>query len=158
MEELCAHIGSVTSGERHQTPLAKLRQNLGEVFVAALADPATIGMLLSTDGTLWQERLHEPEAWRPIETMTATRGEAVLRTVGAIASTREPEVEFRLDGSRIVGQPLGLKCACCRPKPLQAAPNPSFRLCWRKICLIRNALKNAEREELRALNAEAQVR
>jgi hypothetical protein len=47
-------------------------------------------------------------------------------TVAAIASDRRLEVEFRLDGSRIVGQPVGLNCACCKPRPLQAAPNPFF--------------------------------
>src|SRR5208282_942371 len=151
MKRPSARIASVTSAETPQRPLAKLRQNLGEVFVGALADSATIGMLLSADGTLWQERLRGPERWRPIETMNATRAEVVLRTVAAIASDRTLEVEYRLDGSRIVGQPLGLKCVCCRPTPLQEAPNPSFRLCWRKICLIRSCLKNAEREELRAL-------
>jgi len=42
--------------------------------------------------------------------MTATRAEEVLRTVTAIVSSRERKVEFRLDGSRIVGEPLGLNC------------------------------------------------
>lgn len=150
MKQLGTRIGSVTTEETHQGPPASLRQNLGEAFVAALADPKTIGMLLSADGTLWQERLPGPEPWRQIETMTATRAEEVLRTVAAIVSSRERRVELRLDGSRIVGEPFGLNCACCRPEPLQAAPNPLFRLCWRKICMMRAALKNAEREELRA--------
>jgi|SRR5208282_2578155 len=130
--------------------------------------------------TLWQERLREPEPWRPIETMIASRAETVVRTVGACLQTTiafdKPtlEGEFPLDGSRFASKippvvtamptkPLvatklsSLKCACCRPKPLQAAPNPSFRLCWRKIWLIRSCLKNAEREELRALHTEAQA-
>jgi hypothetical protein len=58
----------MTSGETPQRRLAKLREEFGEVFVAALADPATVGMLLSADGTLWQERLRGPERWRPIDT------------------------------------------------------------------------------------------
>jgi len=160
--------------------LEKLRRNLGEVFLAALADPATVGILLDADGTLWQERLREPEPWRPIETMIASRAETVVRTVAACLQTTigfdKPtlEVEFPLDRSRFAGQippvvtamptkspvatkPSSLKCACCRPKPLQAAPDPSFRLCWRKISLMRSCLKNAEREELRALYTESQA-
>jgi hypothetical protein len=152
MKQPSACVQSVTSDETPPITLAKLRQSLGEAFVAALADSATIGMLLSADGTLWQEQLRGPERWRLIETMNATRAEAVLRAVTAIASDRVLKVQYRLDGSHIVGQPLGLNCACCRPKPLQAAPDPLFRLCWRKICMIRSCLKNAEREELRALN------
>lgn len=120
--------------------------------MAAVADRATIGMLLSADGTLWQERLGGHKLWRPIETMTAARAEEVLSTVAAIASDRTLKVEVRLDGTRVVGEPFGLNCVCCRPGPLQAAPDPLFRLCWRKMCMVRACLKNAEREELRALN------
>jgi hypothetical protein len=43
-------------------------------------------MLLSSDGTLWQERLGEAEPWRPIEKLTSSRCEALLRTVAAIVS------------------------------------------------------------------------
>jgi len=71
-------------------------------------------------------------------TMSATRAEAVLRTVVRIASDRTLEVAFRLDGSYLVGQPLGLKYACCRPRAPAGAPSPSFRLCWCKICMIRS--------------------
>lgn len=147
LKELCARIDSRTSHETHQGPLANLRQDLGEVFVAALTDPATIGMLLSADGTLWQQRLPEHE-WRPIESMTAARAQEVLGTVAAITSDRTPKVEARLDGTRVVGEPYGLNCVCCRPRPLQAAPDPLFRLCWRKMCMIRACLKNAVYEEL----------
>ena len=151
MKQPSACVQSVTSDETPPSTLAKLHQSLGEAFVAALADSATIGMVLSADGTLWQERLRGPERWCRIEALSATRAEEVLGTVTEIASDRALEVEYRLDGSRIVGQPLGLKCTCCRPSPQQAAENPLFRLCWRKISMVRSCLKNAEREEMRAL-------
>lgn len=152
MKQLCSNTGCVTGDEARQRPLANLSQKLGEAFVAAVADPATIGMLLGADGTLWQERLRGQELWRPIETMAAARAEEMLSTVAAITSDRTLKVEVRLDGTRVVGEPFGLNCVCCRPRPLQAAPDPLFRLCWRKMYMIRTCLKNIEREELRALN------
>ena len=148
MKQLYTRNEFVTTDKTQQEQPRELRQNLGEVFVAALADPATIGMLLSSDGTLWQERFGEAEPWRRIEKLTTIHCEAILRTVTAIASDRRLEVEVRLDGSRIVGQPVGLNCACCRPRPLQAAPKPLFRLCWRKVSMIRACLKNAQREHV----------
>ena len=42
--------------------LEKLRRDFGEVFLAALADPETVEILLNSDGTLWQERLGEQPA------------------------------------------------------------------------------------------------
>ena len=165
MEQLSAHIDFVTSEGTQERKLEKLRRDLGEVFLAALADPATVGILLNADGTLWQQRLRAPEPWRPIDTMNASRAEAVLRTVDAITRDKPKlEVEFPLERSRCAGQippvlsatptksplatkPSSLMCACCKPKPLQAAPKPLFRLCWRRIWLIRSCLKNAEREE-----------
>jgi hypothetical protein len=153
LKELYARINSMTSHETHQGPLAKLRRDLGEVFVAAVADPATIGMLLSADGTLWQERLPGYE-WRPIETMTVARAEEVLSTITPLIGDRTLQVTVRLDGPPVVGQPYGLNCVCCRPAPLQAAPDPLFRLCWRKMCMIRSCLMNAVREELRTLKTE----
>jgi hypothetical protein len=165
MKQLSAHIGFVTSEGTHERQSEKLRRDLGEVFLAALADPATVGILLNADGTLWQGRLREPEPWRPIETMIASRVEAALRTVDTITCEKPKlEVEFPLERSRfssqippvvpatptkspVVAKPSSLMCACCKPKPLQAAPKPLFRLCPRKIWLIRSCLKSAEREE-----------
>src|SRR5271165_4725139 len=83
MKQVSAHIGFVTNDGTQERPLEKLRRDLGEVFLAALADPATVGILLNADGTLWQERLREPEPWRPIETMIASRAETVVRAVAA---------------------------------------------------------------------------
>ena len=84
--------------------------------MAALADPAAIGIRLSTDNTLWPEPPREPEPWRPTETMSATRAEAVLRTVVGIASERTLEVAFRLDGSYLVGQPFGAQVRLLQTK------------------------------------------
>ena len=73
MKQLRARNGFVTTDETRQEHPRELRQNLGEFFVAALADPATSGMLLSSDGTFWQERCGEAEPWRPIGKVTSIR-------------------------------------------------------------------------------------
>jgi type IV secretion system protein TrbB len=44
----------------YERQLAKLRKDLGEVFLAALEDSETVEIVLNADGTLWQERLGEP--------------------------------------------------------------------------------------------------
>ena len=92
----------------HERQLEKLRRDFGPVFLAALADPETVEILLNPDGTLWQERLGE----RPVQigSMTRSRAEAVLRTIAACLQTtitRENptiECELPLDGSRFAGQ------------------------------------------------------
>ena len=61
--------------------LAKLRKDLGEVFLAALADPDTVEICLNADGSLWQERLGEP--LQPIGTMSASCADAAMRTIAA---------------------------------------------------------------------------
>jgi len=98
----------VVSDGTQERQLEKLRRDLGEVFLAALADPATVEILLNADGNLWQERLGEP--LRPIGTMIASRAEAVLRTIAACLQTTitrdKPTIEgeLPLDGSRFAGQ------------------------------------------------------
>jgi len=88
--------------------LEKLRRDFGEVFLAALADPETVEILLNPDGTLWQERLGEQPA--QIGSMTRVKAESVLRTIAACVQTtitREKptiECELPLDGSRFAGQ------------------------------------------------------
>ena len=92
----------------HERQLEKLRRDFGDLFLAALADPETVEILLNPDGTLWQERLGE----RPVQigSMTRSRAEAVLRTIAACLQTtitREKptiECELPLDGSRFAGQ------------------------------------------------------
>jgi type IV secretion system protein VirB11 len=86
----------------------KLRRDFGDVFLAALADPETVEILLNPDGTLWQERLGERPA--QIGSMTRAKAESVLRTIAACVQTtitREKptiECELPLDGSRFAGQ------------------------------------------------------
>jgi type IV secretion system protein VirB11 len=88
--------------------MEKLRRDFGEVFLAALADPETVEILLNPDGTLWQERLGEEP--KQIGSMTRAKADAVLRTIAACLETtitREKptiESELPLDGSRFAGQ------------------------------------------------------
>ena len=92
----------------NERQLEKLRRDFGEVFLAALADPETVEILLNPDGTLWQERLGE----RPVQigSMSREKAESVLRTIAACVQTtitREKptiECELPLDGSRFTGQ------------------------------------------------------
>jgi Flp pilus assembly CpaF family ATPase len=67
----------------YERQLAKLQlqKDLGEVFLAALADPETVEILLNADGTLRQERLGQPLA--PIGTMSGSSAEAAMRTIAA---------------------------------------------------------------------------
>jgi P-type conjugative transfer ATPase TrbB len=88
----------VVSDGTQERQLEKLRRDLGEVFLAALADPATVEILLNA------------EPLRPIGTMIASRAEAVLRTIAACLQTTitrdKPTIEgeLPLDGSRFAGQ------------------------------------------------------
>ena len=88
--------------------LEKLRRDFGPVFLAALNDPQTIEILLNADGTLWQEKLGGQ--MEVIGQMSATRAEAILRTIASCLNTvitwDHPmlEGELPLDGSRFAGQ------------------------------------------------------
>jgi type IV secretion system protein TrbB len=91
----------------HERNLAKLRKDFGEVFLAALADPNTVELILNADGTLWQERLGEP--LKQIGRMTASCADAVMRTLASMHHTvitrDSPSIECELwDGSRFAGQ------------------------------------------------------
>jgi type IV secretion system protein VirB11 len=86
----------------------KLRRDLGDLLLGALADPRTVEVMLNADGVLWQERLGEK--MQQLGTLTATRAEAVIKTIagyhGKEITRRHPllEAEFPLDGSRFAGQ------------------------------------------------------
>ena len=132
-----------------------LRRDLGEVFLAALADPKTVGLILNTDGTLFQEKAMESGHWRAIGKIDPGFTGTLTRTAASCLPATFPLREFRLDQPRptVTAKPVvgsSLACACCRPKPIEEAPTPLFRFCWRRVGLIRQFLKNAEREELRA--------
>jgi type IV secretion system protein TrbB len=92
----------------YERQLAKLRKDLGEVFLAALADPDTVEICLNADRSLWQERLGE--SLQPIGTMSASCADAAMRTIAAYhhaTLTRDApsiECELPLDGSRFAAQ------------------------------------------------------
>jgi hypothetical protein len=65
----------------YERQLAKLRKDLGEVFLAALEDPETVEIVLNANGTLWQERLGE--SLEPIGKMSAGCADAAMRTIAA---------------------------------------------------------------------------
>lgn len=96
-------VGSVK--ERAKT---KLTRDLGSLIIDALNDPKTVEVMLNADGKLWQERLGEP--MRCIGSLSATRGEAIIKTIagfhGKEVTRSKPilESEFPLDGSRFAGQ------------------------------------------------------
>jgi len=116
--------------------LEKLRRDFGDVFLAALADPETVEILLNPDGTLWQERLGE----KPVQigSMTRTKAESVLRTIAACVQTtitREKptiECELPLDGSRL---PARSRRSCPPPRSRcangRAACSASINTCTR---------------------------
>jgi hypothetical protein len=139
-----------------------LRRDFGATFLAALTDPTTVGILLNSDGALWQERASAEERWRQAGTMTADRAALVARTAAACLPPKFAFKETRLGGRAMpaamaipttpptAASHSPLACVCCKPKPLQAAPTPLFRLCWSRVAMIRKFLRDAEREELRA--------
>lgn len=91
----------------YERNFAKLRKDLGEDFLRALADPDTVEICLNADGALWQERLGEP--LHQIGTMSATCADAAMRTLAAyhhaVLTRDNPsiECELPLDGSRFAG-------------------------------------------------------
>jgi type IV secretion system protein VirB11 len=88
--------------------LEKLRRDLGDTILSALADAQTIEIVLNSDGKLWQERLGEP--MRQVGEMSAGRAEAAMRTIASCLNTTITEEspllegELPLDGSRFAGQ------------------------------------------------------
>jgi P-type conjugative transfer ATPase TrbB len=86
----------------------KLVRDLGPLIIDALSDPKTVEIMLNADGKLWQERLGEK--MHCLGTLSATRGEAIIKTIagyhGKEVTRLKPllEGEFPLDGSRFAGQ------------------------------------------------------
>jgi type IV secretion system protein VirB11 len=98
----------VNTDGTYERQLAKLRKDLGEVFLSALADPDTVEICLNADGFLWHERLGE--SLKQIGTMSPSSADAAMRTIAAHhhgTLTRDNpsiECELPLDGSRFAGQ------------------------------------------------------
>ena len=86
----------------------KLVRDLGPLIIDALNDPKTVEIMLNADGNLWQERLGEK--MRCLGTLSANRGEAIIKTIagyhGKEVTRLKPllEGELPLDGSRFAGQ------------------------------------------------------
>ena len=95
----------VTIKERAKT---KLVRDLGPLIIDALNDPKTVEIMLNADGKLWQEKLGDK--MRCIGTLSASRGEAIIKTIagyhGKEVTRFKPilEGELPLDGSRFAGQ------------------------------------------------------
>lgn len=86
----------------------KLKRDLGNAVLSALADPQTVEIMLNADGILWQECLGNKML--PIGKMLPSRAEAVMRTIATCLDStitrKNPilEGELPLDGSRFAGQ------------------------------------------------------
>jgi type IV secretion system protein VirB11 len=83
-----------------------LRTELGEEFLAALADPKTTDISLNGDGILWR-RVLGGTGWSQFGTLSAPRAEAAIGTIadmiGTLVNRENPFLadEFPLDGSRL---------------------------------------------------------
>ena len=73
------HTGTV------ERQLEKLRRDFGDVFLAALADPETVEILLNPDGTLWQERLGE----KPVQIGSMARTKASCSGVDVLPTLKK---------------------------------------------------------------------
>lgn len=86
---------------------SKLRRELGDVVMAALADPAVVEIMLNPDGTLWEDR--HRFGMRRIGHLSRTQAENLICTIagalGTEATRDKPIVEGELliDGSRFEG-------------------------------------------------------
>src|SRR5688572_14382614 len=85
----------------------KLEREMGQTLLRALADRATVELLLNPDGNVWVEKLGEP--MQCIGTIPSHQAQAILETVagfhGKVISSDCPviEAEFPLGGERFEG-------------------------------------------------------
>jgi type IV secretion system protein TrbB len=93
--------------EQRSRLLAKLRRELGDTVLAALADPSVIEVMLNPDGALWLDKFGEGMV--RVDTMPQSQAESLLATIAAMLETTvsydKPilEGELPLDGSRFEG-------------------------------------------------------
>jgi len=86
---------------------SKLRRELGDVVMTALADPAVVEIMLNPDGTLWEDR--HGSGMKPIGALGRVQAENLICTIagalGTEATRDKPIVEGELpiDGSRFEG-------------------------------------------------------
>ncbi len=84
----------------------KLARELGDVILAALADPEVVEIMLNQDGFLWEDR--HGAGMTKIGEMSATRAENLIGTIAndlGVDASRDliVEGELSLDGSRFEG-------------------------------------------------------
>ncbi len=98
---------SVAHDEQHQRLETKLRRELGETVLAALADDRTEDILLNPDSSLWVKRIGE--GFSRAGDMAPTTALSALATIAAWRGTainhNNPilETELPIDGSRFEG-------------------------------------------------------
>ena len=95
----------------------KLRRELGEAVLSALADHRSEDVCLNPDGKLWVNR--QGDGWKQIGDMSPTQAQAAMGTIatqrGTVVNYDRPilETELPIDGSRFEGllPPAGPKPA-----------------------------------------------
>src|SRR5690349_17424488 len=93
--------------EQRQRFDAKLRRDLGDVILAALADPRTEDVLLNRDSTLWSKSMGQD--FVELGMMAAAQAASAMNTIaawkGTVLNHDRPilETELPLDGSRFEG-------------------------------------------------------
>lgn len=99
------HEDSQTEARRRLE--SKLRRELGDTVMSALADPAVVEIMLNPDGTLWEDR--HGSGMKPIGALGRVQAENLICTIaGALGTeaTRDRPIvegELPLDGSRFQG-------------------------------------------------------
>ena len=97
----------VTSVDQQSRLDAKLRRELGEIVLAALADERTEDIVLNPDSKLWVKR--QGEGFRRIGEMPPAQAQTAMGTIaaqrGTVINYDRPilETELPLDGSRFEG-------------------------------------------------------
>src|SRR5713226_7679274 len=85
----------------------KLRRELGEAVLSALADHRTEDICLNPDGKVWANR--QGDGWKSIGELSATQAHAAMGTIatqrGTVVNYDRPilETELPIDGSRFEG-------------------------------------------------------
>lgn len=119
-----ANLAAVVHDEQHLRLEMKLRRELGETVLAALADERTEDILLNPDSSLWIKRMGE--GFVATADMSPTTALSALATIAAWRGTainhNNPilETELPIDGSRFEGN-----CSSGGTPPRVRYPAPS---------------------------------
>ena len=93
--------------EKQHRLLRKLRGELGSIVLKALADPATVEIMLNSDGQLWVEKVGS--GMQHVGSMSALNAESLMGTIAdalhTVVTRDNPilEGELPIDGSRFEG-------------------------------------------------------